>query len=327
MKKMVFTCLLVILFTCGCMGPEIKLFTDASDPLREFTVSGKGREKVLVISVDGMISDKQEKGMIRVRPSMVQEIVAQLNKAEQDDRIKAVILKINTPGGTVTASDILYNEILGLKSRTGKKIIAVFMDMAASGGYYIALPADRIIAHPTTLTGSIGVIFIRPDLTGLMKKIGVTVDVSESGKNKSMGLPFVECTKEEKEILQDLIDKMGQRFIDKVEKHRKLSKKELNEIALARIYLAEEALDKKLVDRIGYLGETVAEAFRIAALPRDTRVVVYRRTAFSNDNLYNPLTSSYHGDKISLIGSGFQELLDVNQAGFYYVWPSAWGYK
>ena len=107
------------------------------------------------------------------RPSQVQEVVSRLRRAEKDEEVKAVLLEINSPGGSITASDILYHEIMDFKERTGARVVAALMDVAASGGYYIALPADRIIAHPTTITGSVGVILVQPKVTGLMDKLGL----------------------------------------------------------------------------------------------------------------------------------------------------------
>jgi len=185
----------------GCAAPKIRLFPSQADPLKEFTLEGKADPKILVLPVRGVISDAPREGIIRTRPSLVQEIVSQLRLAEDDKKVKAVVLKVDSPGGSVTASDILFNEILAFKERTGAKVIVTMMGLAASGGYYISLPADYIVAHPTTLTGSIGVIFLRTKVAGLMEKIGVGVEVNKSGINKDMGMPYRSATAQENEIL------------------------------------------------------------------------------------------------------------------------------
>jgi len=156
------TVLIILILVTACSMPRIKLFTDAADPLREYTLEGSGSEKILLISVQGTISDMPQKGLVRSTPSMVQQIVSQLKKAEKDDRIRAVLFRINSPGGTIVASDILYHEISSYREKTGAKIVVSMLDVAASGAYYMSLPADMIMAHPTTITGSIGVIFLRP---------------------------------------------------------------------------------------------------------------------------------------------------------------------
>ena len=130
----------------GC-APQFKLFSDETAPLREFTLEGGKPGKILVLPVRGFISDQPRKEFIRVKPSMVQEIVSQLRRAEKDRDIKAVVLKVDSPGGATTASDILYHEILTYKNRTNVKVIVSMMNVATSGAYYISLPADHIIAY------------------------------------------------------------------------------------------------------------------------------------------------------------------------------------
>jgi protease-4 len=318
---------ITLLYTIGCAAPNIKLFPDASDPLREFTLQGTDKGKLLIIPVSGIISDVAKKGMFRVKPSMVQEIVSHLRLAEKDDEVRAILLKIDSPGGSTTASDILYHEVMAFKKRTGAKVVAVMMDLATSGGYYISLPADSIIAHPTTITGSIGVIFIRPKLTGLMEKIGLGVEVNKSGENKDMGSPFRAATKDEKMILQHLTDTLGQRFIHLVGKHRNLDQKTLKEISSARIYIAEDARQLGLIDKVGYLSDAVSTAKSMAGLSDDAKVVVYRRIQNPNDNLYNTSTIQSGGTGMSLVDLGLPETLTSLRTGFYYLWSPAAGEK
>jgi protease IV len=251
---------------------------------------------------------------------MIQEVVSQLKQAEKDKAIKAVILKIDSPGGTVTASDILYHEILAFKKRTGVKLVVAMMGVAASGGYYIALPADFIIAHPTTITGSIGVIFMQPKVNSLMEKIGAGLDINKSGKNKDMGSPFRKTTDEERKLFQDLTDELGKRFINLVLIHRKLDKNKLTEISTARIYLAPKALELGLIDKIGYLDDAIIKTRKLAGLPQDTRIVIYRRTQYPNDNLYNTSVDRQGGQGLSLIDLNLPKSISPLNTGFYYIW-------
>jgi protease-4 len=307
----------------GCASPRIKLFPSQNDPLQEFTLDGKTSEKILLLPIRGVISDTPEAGLLRTRPSTVQEAVSHLRKAEKDPLVKAVVLQLNSPGGSVTASDVLYNEILRFKERTGRTVVAALMDVAASGAYYIALPADAIVAHPTTVTGSVGVIFIRPKVTGLMEKIGVGVEVSKSGQNKDIGSPFRATTLEEAGIFQAMTDQLAGRFVDLVRKHRGSDSAALAAVSSARVYLAEEALNLKLVDRIGYMEDALAEARQRAEIPEESKVIVYRRTEYPDDNIYNPNTS-YEGDRPAVIlDTGLSRLVPALPSGFYYLWHPA----
>lgn len=309
----------------GCTGPRITLFPDASDPLREVTLEGRADEKIQVIPITGFISDAPKSQLMRTMPSMVQEVVSHLRLAEKDDKVKVVLLKIDTPGGTTTASDILYHEILAFKERTGKKVVVCMMNLATSGGYYVSLPADRIIAHPTTVTGSVGVILMRPEASGLMEKIGVGMQVNKSGENKDMGSPFRPITPAEENMLQDLADTLGKRFVDLVARHRGLEGERLATVADARVFLADAAVEAGLVDKIGYLSDAIAEAKQIAGLAADARVVTYRRTEYPDDNLYNTLTSGSRTGPMPLVDMGpIADLLALD-AGFYYLWPQMLG--
>ena len=322
-KLLLFALATTLLLFMGCTAPKIRLFPSQADPLKEFTLEGKADQKILVIPVRGVISDSPREGFIRTRPSLVQEVVSQLRLAEDDKKVKAIVLKIDSPGGSVTASDILFNEILTFKERTGAKVVVAMMGIAASGGYYISLPADYILAHPTTLTGSVGVIFLRPKVAGLMEKIGVGVEVNTSGINKDMGMPYRSATAEEKKILQAMTDRLGIRFVDLAAKYRNLDPAVTAKIATARVYLANEALELGMVDEIGYLDQAITKAKQLADLPDNARVIVYRRTEYPDDNIYNTSTR-YGGGDLSVISVDLlPDALNQLRTGFYYLWPAA----
>lgn len=301
----------------GCIS-KIKLDTDHRDPLQELLIAGQEEGKVAVIPVVGFISDIPRVSLIRSQPSLVQEVVAQLQLAEEDEEVKTVLLQVNSPGGTSTGSDILYHEILEFKKRTGKKVVVAMVDVAASGGYYLALPADYIFAHPTSVTGSVGAIFIRPKLVGLMGKIGVEVKVSKSGKDKDLGAFYQPVTEEETRLFDELIQEMGGIFLDLVKKHRKLSADQVQKIASARVFMAPEALKNGLIDEIGYLDQALAKAKKLAGLDKDAKVVAYRRSYYPNDNIYNVSNNRIQPDRLLELGL-FNDLTAL-QPGFYYLW-------
>jgi protease-4 len=320
MRMLVVCCVAGLLVCSGCLKPRITLFPDTSEPLKEYTIQGGGREKILMIPIKGLITDTHKGGPFFRKPSMVQEIVSQLKKAEKDKGIKAVILKIDTPGGPVTASDILYHEIRGFRERCGVRVVAAMMGVAASGGYLVALPADLIMAHPTSITGSIGVVFLRPNVSGLMGKIGLEMQVDKSGRNKDMGSPFRKPTGEEQEIVRSVVDDLASRFLDRVVSHRKLDEQAREDVSSARIYAAPDALRLGLVDRLGYLDDAIKQAIKIADLPEDARVVVYRRTEYPDDNVYSASGSKSGTPEINLINLDLAEFIPPFSSGFYYLW-------
>jgi protease-4 len=309
----------------ACLNPKIRLFADDTDALEETTLQGDGRDKVLLLPVEGFLTDRPERGLLRSRPGTVQEVVARLRKAEEDDRVRALLLRIHSPGGTVTASDILFREIAAYAERSGARVVAVLMDVAASGGYYVALAAERIVAHPTTVTGSVGVIFIQPKIHGLMEKIGAGVDVTRSGPQKDMGSPFRESTGEERRLFQDIIDGMARGFLDRVTENRKLSPEALETVRTGRLMVAEEALRLGLVDRLGYLSDAFETARELAGLADDARLVVYRRESYPDDTPYHVSAAAAPGGGPGAADTLLERFLPPLETGFYYLWPAAIG--
>ncbi len=319
MPNHLLTILVSVLIFTGCAMPRISLFPGGGEALEEYVLEGTGKEKILMIPIQGKISDSPEKGLLRTNPGMVQQMVSHLRRAEKDPDIRAVILKVDSPGGTVTASDLLYHEISEFKKRTGVKIVAALMNLAASGGYYVSLSADRIMAHPTTVTGSIGVIIMRPQLSGLMDKIGIQVAVSKTGKDKDMGSPFRRADPEEEKMFQHLADRLGERFLSLVKKHRNPSAEAMKQIATARVFPAEDAKSLGLIDEIGYLSDALKMGKSLAGISADAKVIVYRRTEYPDDNIYN--TASVYSNVPVMADFGLP--MTLKSAGFYYLWPPA----
>ena len=307
-----------LVFITGCFPTTVKMFTDGTEPLREFVVEGKGKDKVLIISVQGVVTDQGEKDMLGSKPGLVSEILAQLKKAGHDPRIKALVLKVDSPGGTVTASDILYHEISRFKTEKNIPVVVSILNVGASGGYYLSLPADRIIAHPTSIVGSVGVIYMRPKVYGLMDKIGLKMEVNTSGEDKDMGSPFKAATEEERVYFQNMIDTLAGRFYSLVQTHRKLSPPAFETMKKAGVFLPEQALKLRLIDGIGYLPESIVEAVKLAGLDQGYSVVTYRRDRFPDDTVYN--NASAEMKTIAPLNVKLPGLTDM-PAGFYYLCP------
>jgi protease-4 len=268
------------LVLAGCSVISIDL-SPRIRPLEEETVEGRGDAKILLMDVSGFLSDEAPSGTLTLgtpppRVPLLVRVREELTKARHDPKVRAVLLRINSPGGTVTASDIIFRELEEFKRTTGRPVVASMLDVAASGGYYVALAADTIVAHPTTVTGSIGVIMISLNAEGLMQKVGLATAAIKSGERKDMGSPFRQLTPEERAIFQSVIDDLFRQFVGKVVERRRLPAATAAALADGRIYTAEQALGHKLVDRIGYLPDAVAAA-RAAAGVDEARVIVYKR--------------------------------------------------
>jgi protease-4 len=236
-----------------------------------------------------------------------------LKKAEEDAYIKAVILRINTPGGEVTASDILHREIKEFKKKTGKPIIAVMMNISTSGGYYVAMAADKVYALPTTLTGNIGVIYILPKLEGLATKIGIEVRVIKSADKKDMSSPWRDFSPQEREILQSLINNYFEQFLQIVAENRaNLTMEKIRTLADGRIYSAQQALEAGLIDGITTLPEAIQLARQSAGIA-DSRVVMYNRPQDVKENIYSSSSSNHTP---SAAGDTQVGLINLNANGF-----------
>src|SRR5437773_609103 len=166
--------------------------------------------------------------------------------------------------------------LVPLKRETGRPVVAVMLDVAASGGYYVALAADTIIAHPTSVTGSIGVLMVTLSAEGLLQKLGLATTTIKSAERKDMGSPLRALTDEERKIFQAVIDSLYGQFVEKLAESRRLGLEAARKVADGRIYTARQALDLKLIDRIGYMPDAIEAAKRAVGV-EEARVVVYRR--------------------------------------------------
>ena len=258
-------------------------------PLEEQTVEGKGTSKILLLDLSGVLSEDVPSFSITTPPPRVPllaRVREELRKAEDDERVKALIVRINSPGGTITASDILYHELLAFKARKKVPLIAVIMDVGASGGYYAALAADTIVVNPTTITGSIGVVMVTVNAQGLLEKIGVAPLAIKSGPMKDAGSPFRSLTEPERAVFQGIIDEMHGRFVGLIAQSRKMSEDRVRGFADGRVYTADQALKLGLVDRVGYLEDVVALAKERAGLD-EAKVIMYHRPKEYRANIYS----------------------------------------
>ena len=311
--------LLVLLAGSGCSVISIDL-SPRVRPLEEETVEGSGPAKILLLDLSGVLQEDTPSLSLTTPPPRVPllaRVREELARAEKDDAVKALVVRINSPGGTITASDVLYREIREFKQRRKIPVVAAIMDVGASGGYYAALAADQIFAHPTTITGSIGVIMLTVNAQGLLEKVGVAPLAIKSGPLKDAGSPFRGLTDEERAVFQAVIDDMYGRFVRLVAESRKIPEARVRSFADGRIYTAEQARALGLVDRIGYLDEAVAAARQAAALD-SARVVMYHRPREYRANLYSASPPAAGADALVAQLAGL--LGGSPGARFLYLW-------
>lgn len=269
-------------------------------------------EKIAVVPIEGTIGSRRS----------VANLKEQLDAIAEDDEVKAVILRINSPGGGVTASDQMHQELLDFKRRTQLPMIAAMTDVAASGGYYVAVAADEIMAHPTTVTGSIGVIAEMVSLEGLFDMAGLQQRTFTSGPHKDMGSPFRPMTDEERALFQHIIDSHYERFLAVVDEGRSgLDRDAVRTLADGRIYTAEQARDSGLIDSIGYLEDAVEWAREAAGIP-DAEVVTWRVGWGFRSNIYGASTEQLEprAERSALLDLGLDRLLPEPGVHFLYMW-------
>ena len=262
----------------GCITINAPLSAGGDPALRETTIEGDGTAKILWLPITGFIGVHARSsafGLVR-EASMLTQIERSLDKARDDAAIKAVVLRIDSPGGTVAASDEIYHRLRVFHEATGKPIIASLGGVAASGGYYVAMAADEVIAQPTTITGSIGVIIVNVNAAGLLDKLGLKDASVTSGNHKDLLSPLRPPKDNEQAIVAAVVDDMFDRFVSVVTASRgaRLDRSRLADITDGRIFSADRAAALGLVDRVAHRDAVIARV-RQRINAADARVVRY----------------------------------------------------
>lgn len=227
----------------------------------EEVVSGSGESKIVQLFVDGVISGQKNASGL---PSMAEVLQEQLRRIEQDPSVKAVVLRIDSPGGEVVATDEIHNRLLHLKKERNLPLVISMGSTAASGGYYLATAGDSIFANPNTLTGSLGVIFNLLNYSEAINKLGVHQYAIKSGRFKDIGSPSRPITTQEQQIFQSLVNDSYNRFVDVIVQGRKLPREKVLEIADGRVYSGEQAKKLGLIDQFGDLDEATQYALALS---------------------------------------------------------------
>ena len=304
----------------GCFNGLLLRPTTVHEPVAETTVTEPChwycRDKIAIIDVDGLIMNARSSGLLSDGDNPVSLFREKLDAAANDKHVKAIVLRINSPGGAVTASDIMYQDLVNFRKETGKPVVACMMDVAASGAYYLAMGSDRVYAHPTTITGSVGVIMSLYNASGLLTKIGLSSDPIKSGPNKDLGNPARPMTPEERAILQGMVDSFYGQFVGIVAKGRGLPEDDVRKLADGRVYTGLDAKKLHLVDEVGYLEDAIHAAMDMAGIA-DARVVVFDRGDGFHGSIYAgmPKIPSKIDVKLDLPG-----LNPTAGATFMYLW-------
>jgi protease-4 len=231
-------------------------------------------DKVAVVDISGVLTSSQS---VSRDSSSARSIIEALEEHAADDTVRALVLRIDSPGGTVVAAQEVFAAVTRLQEETGKAVVASMADVGASGGYYIACAADRIYANPGTITGSIGVIMEFPNVKELFGKIGIAATTIKSGEFKDTGSALRDMTPREREVLQELIDDVYGQFVQAVGQGRDMTPEAVREIADGRIYTGRQAQDLGLVDELGDLSTAIAAAAELAGIEGEPSVVRPRR--------------------------------------------------
>lgn len=288
--------------------PEATMGVDEFPELDEVWAYGSGENKVIHIRLSGMISLGYKTGLLSP-PGDTEMALMSIRRATKDEEVMAIIIELDSGGGGITSSDIIYQALTDFKKeKHGRQIVALCGDLTASGAYYIALAADHIIARPTTVTGSIGVLVHGINLLGLANKLGIEGITVKSGNNKDMLNPLSEFTESQRLMLQEVVDELHSRFSNLVAKRRDLPIELVNEFADGSVFTASHAQKLGLIDEIGYWKDAMT---RTAEVLGTDRIIVYRyEQPFSFSSLFK---SKSGWNPASMLES-------AKQIRFYYKW-------
>jgi protease-4 len=267
-----------------------------------------GKDTIAVIPIEGVITMGRAGGLSR--GGSVDDLVAAIDSLTERKDVKAIVLKINSPGGSVGAVQAVY-EALQRFRKDGRPVVSTFGDIAASGGYYVACAGDRIVAHPGTLTGSIGVVMETPNVTGLMQKVGFSMNTITSGAMKDAGSPFRPMTADERAYFKSLIDDAYGQFFDAVKNGRHLTPEALKPLADGRVFSGQMALKAKLVDQLGGTKEAIDIATELAGLKGKKPRVIEQKDKPSLDRLLQLFSRSPVSDLAAMAQTGPLLLYEV----------------
>lgn len=261
----------------GSLGEELE-----RQAQEDRVITGTGDEIIALVNIDGIILESASGGgFLGLTDDVVsaRRLKKTLNEIKTDDNVKALLLRVNSPGGTAAAAEEILRELNDFKASTDMPVVVYFTDIATSGAYYVSLAADTIVANPSTITGSVGVIISYLSFRELAQEYGIQQVVYKSGELKDLTNPFGEVTDREQIVLEQLVRDAYQNFRQAVVDGRGLTENQLNVIGDGRIVSAKTALDLNLIDQIGHFEDAISQARELADLP-EAKVIEYGRSTF-----------------------------------------------
>jgi protease-4 len=326
-------CTLVVLAACllagGCgqgMGFIVKPIP-AKEELVETVVSRDAgllvSDKVAIVDVDGLLFNERGGGLLGPNENPVSLFVEKMDKAQEDPSVRALVLRINSPGGGVTAADLMHQRLAQFKKERQVPVVAMIEDVGASGAYYLACGADTILVAPTSVTGSIGAIVQTFSLSGTMAKLGIDTKAVTSGPMKDMASPFKPLSAEDQKVLQAIVTEFYDRFVDVVAAGRPhLSRDAVKALADGRVYTGTQAVANGLADGPGDMKAAVAEAKKRSGA-KAVKVVMYDRPWGYKANVYS--AAPVGGMQINLLNISVPELMAWLEPQFLYLWTGGAG--
>ncbi len=312
---------LTLLALTGCGSPSFLVTpVKVTSDLEEVTLKpGRGwdGDKIVIINIEGMIANAKTGGLLTPTENPMSLFQQQMDKIADDSSVKGIVLRVNSPGGTVSGSDAIYTVLSRYKQKSKVTVIASTQEVCASGAYYISCAADKIVVQPTSVVGSIGVIFETFDASGTLGMIGVKSDPIKSGVNKDMGSPFKPLGKEERQIMQEMVDEYFDRFKSIVRSHRTIQDKDWATVTDGRVFSGTKAVALGLADQTGLLEDAIDLCKKQAGVP-NAKVVTFRRPYAYNGSIYaSTAIQAPQSNVLQLQLPGESSFLPT---GFYYLW-------
>ena len=312
---------LTFLVGCGPGGALLLRPVSITEELEE-TIVRQDRgwfvsDRVVIVDVDGVLANKRDRDGFGASENPVSVFIEKLDKAAADSRVKAIVLRINSPGGTVAATDMMYDALCKFRARSNIPVVAIIEDVGASGGYYLACGADRIMAHHSSIVGSIGVIMQTFNLAEMLKSVGIATRAITSGAYKDVGSPFKPLTPNDLKLLQGIIDSFYEQFVKEVGKGRPgMAPEQVRALADGRVFTGAQGKANGLVDELGYLDNAIAAAKRLGGA-ETVKVVIYHRPFGYRANIYSKAASA---PQVNVINVSLPGLLDSVGPRFLYLW-------